>query len=122
VTVTVVICTRNRPALLTECLAGVQKLSPASDQVLVIDNSDGDPETESVSRLFGARYIVEPTPGLKAARGRAVIERQTDMLVFLSDDVVPAEGWLTSMLPGIDAAPDSVATSDIEPRSPTSLM
>jgi hypothetical protein len=101
---------------------GVQNLSPAPDQVLVIDNSDGDSETESVTRLFGARYVIEPTPSLKAAMRRALIERQTDMLAFLSDNVVPAEGWLTSMLPDIDPAHDSEATSDEEPDSPASVM
>jgi glycosyltransferase involved in cell wall biosynthesis len=59
-TATVIICTRNRPALLRKCLAAVSKLSPAPDSVLVVDNSTGDRETEELAREYSARYIVEP--------------------------------------------------------------
>ena len=92
VTITVVICTRNRPALLERCLSGVQKLSPLPDKVLVIDNTDGDPETERVTRQFGAKYMIEPRCGLNRVMNRALAERETNMVAFLRDDVIPARG------------------------------
>jgi O-antigen biosynthesis protein len=100
-TVTVVICSRNRPALLEKCLAAVQNLSPSPDVVLVVDNTDGDAETKRVTELFGARYLIEPRPGMNHARKRALAERETDMMAFLSDDVIPASDWLASLLPNV---------------------
>jgi glycosyltransferase involved in cell wall biosynthesis len=100
-TVTVVICTRNRPALLEKCLAAVQNLSPSPDVILVVDNTHGDAETKRITDLFGARYLVEPRPGMNHARKRALADRETDMMAFLSDDVTPANDWLASLLPNV---------------------
>lgn len=106
-TVTVVICTRNRPSLLEKCLAGVKSLTPQPDQLLVIDNSEGDPETMRIAQSFGARYVVEPKPGLRHAMKRASLERQTDMLAFLTDQTVPPQTWLASLLSKIPEQEDS---------------
>ncbi len=100
-TVTVVICTRFRPAFLEQRLEEVKNLFPPPDQILVIDNTDGDSETEKVARRFGVRYAIEPAPGLKPAIKRAISMRETDMMVFLRDDMNPAHGWLTTFLPDL---------------------
>jgi glycosyltransferase involved in cell wall biosynthesis len=97
-TVTVVICTRNRPKVLRECLRGVARLDPKPDQVLVVDNTDGDKETEDVSREFGARYIFEPIEGLSRTRNRGLAESDTDIVAFLDDDAVPALDWLSILM------------------------
>jgi glycosyltransferase involved in cell wall biosynthesis len=93
-TATVIICTRNRPALLRKCLAAVSKLSPAPDSVLVVDNSTGDRETEELAREYSARYIVEPQIGLSHARNRGLAECNTDVVGYLDDDAEPDEKWL----------------------------
>lgn len=93
-TATVVICTRNRPALLHKCLAAVARLDPAPDAVLVVDNSEGNKETEDVTHEFGASYTVEPRLGLSRARNRGLAECDTDVVVYLDDDAIPARDWL----------------------------
>ena len=50
-TVTIAICTRNRPAQLATSLAAVQKLFPVPDEMLVVDNTTGDAETGSLGYL-----------------------------------------------------------------------
>jgi glycosyltransferase involved in cell wall biosynthesis len=92
--VSVVICTKNRPANLRECLAAVSRLDPMPDHVLVVDNTQGNHETESLSREFGARYVIEPVPGLSRARNRGLAESDTDTVAFLDDDAIPAPDWL----------------------------
>lgn len=95
--VTVVICTRNRPALLRRCLSAVARLYPAPTQVIVVDNSpQGDPATEKVVREFGARYTREPKAGLSHARRRGLDECETDDVAFLDDDAIPLPNWLPS--------------------------
>lgn len=96
--VTVVICTRRRPVLLKRCLAAVANLNPAPAHVLVVDNSKGDKDTEKVAQEFGAGYIVEPKPGLKAARSRGLAECKTEIAAFLDDDALPAPDWLRTLL------------------------
>jgi O-antigen biosynthesis protein len=93
-TVTVVICTRNRPGYLKECLRGISRLDPRPDQVLVVDNTQGNKETEDVTREFGARYTSEPVQGLSRSRNRGLAECDTDIVAFLDDDAIPAPDWL----------------------------
>ncbi|MGA9584121.1 MAG: glycosyltransferase family 2 protein [Terracidiphilus sp.] len=93
-TVTVVICTRNRPGYLKECLLGIARLDPRPDDVLVVDNTQGNKETENVAREFGARYITQPVQGLSRSRNRGLAECDTDIVAFLDDDAIPASDWL----------------------------
>jgi len=97
-TVTVVICTRNRAALLQKCLAAVLRLNPAPNQLLVVDNSEGNNDTRKVAQDYGARYIIEPVRGLCRARNRALAECETEIVAFLDDDVTPASDWLALLL------------------------
>jgi glycosyltransferase involved in cell wall biosynthesis len=93
-TVTVVICTKNRASQLRECLHGVARLNPKPDEVLVVDNTHGDKDAEDVAREFGARYVVEPVPGLSRARNRGLTVCDTDIVAFLDDDAIPESKWL----------------------------
>jgi glycosyltransferase involved in cell wall biosynthesis len=97
-TVSVVICSCNRAALLSKCLEAVARLDPAPDEVLVVDNSAGDKETERAACQYSARYIVEPVPGLSRARNRGLAECDTDIVAFLDDDAIPAKEWLGSLI------------------------
>ena len=92
--VTIVICTRRRPALLTRCLSAVGRLDPAPSEVVVVDNSKGDRETKEVAQKFGARYVLEPKAGLNRARQRGLAESETEAVAFLDDDAVPETNWL----------------------------
>lgn len=119
-TVTVVICTRNRPALLQKCLSAVANLRPAPNQVLVIDNSEGDDDTRKVAQDYGARYIVEPRPGLSRARNRALTECDTDVLAYLDDDAIPAPDWLGLLMEPFDDEKVAASTGRvITPESRT---
>ncbi len=92
--VSVVICTRNRPANLRECLSAIARLDPMPNQILVVDNTQGNQETENLSHEFGTRYVIEPVPGLSRARNRGLAECDTEIVAFLDDDAVPAPDWL----------------------------
>lgn len=102
--ITIVICTKNRPTPLKGCLAAVARLSPAPDQVIVVDNSPGDTFTQEVAREFGARYMLEPRPGLRRARYLALANCNTTFAAFLTDDAQPARDWLGALLTSRAAA------------------
>lgn len=70
-------------------------------EILVVDN-DPDEGAAEIARSFPAeyvRYAHEATPGIAAARNRALDEADgSDVLVFIDDDERPVDGWLGAML------------------------
>ena len=69
--------------------------------VLVVDNDAAASARETVEELAlpGVRYVVEPTPGIAAARNRVLDEtRDADLLVFIDDDERPEPGWLSALV------------------------
>ncbi|MDE3202488.1 MAG: glycosyltransferase [Acidobacteriota bacterium] len=91
---TLVVCTRNRPALLRNCLEGVRSLLQQPQEIIVVDNSIGDKDIQALAEEFGARYLLEPVPGLSRARNRGLQAAQAEVVAFLDDDAVPAPDWL----------------------------
>lgn len=69
--------------------------------ILVVDN-DPHRHAESTVRTFdypALRYVCEPSPGISAARNRALDEAaESDILVFIDDDERPGDSWLWSLL------------------------
>lgn len=98
--VTVAICTRERPDDLLRALRAVTQLEPAADEVLVIDNAPQTDRTRrEVARHPGVRYIVEPRVGLDAARNRALREAAGAVVAFTDDDAVTERGWVGALWP-----------------------
>lgn len=112
-TLTVAVCTHDRPAWLRRCLrALVDQVDDSGDsgavEVLVVDNAPADDATAAVvAELSGVRYVREPTPGLDFARNRAVAEATGDLIAFVDDDVVVDEGWLAALRQAWGDHPDA---------------
>jgi Glycosyl transferase family 2 len=106
-TVTVAVLTYRRAddlaAALPLVLAQAGELDPPAG-VLVVDNDPDSGARELVTSLAGrqstaaVRYVHEPTPGIAAARNRALDEVSSDLLVFIDDDERPVPGWLRSLV------------------------
>lgn len=90
--VSVVIPTYNRKTRLLRCLSRIPR---EADVVVVDDGSDdGTREAlESISRR-SLRVVRQPNGGPAKARNRGVREAGGDVIAFIDDDCVPAEGWL----------------------------
>ena len=114
-TVTVVICTSDRSALLRKCLEAVARLKPAASDVLVVDNTVGDLGTEQAALEFGARYTVEANPGLSRARNRGLAESNSEIIAFLDDDAVPDEHWLGFLTEPFEDPTVAAVTGDTIP-------
>lgn len=82
------------PDRITECPDGV------SVEVLVVDNDPaGSARTAAGSDSFPLRYVVEPRPGIAAARNRLLDEcSRSDLIAFIDDDEVPLQFWLRSLI------------------------
>ncbi len=75
--------------------------APLKMELLVIDNDPGG-SAETVVDEFNSpylRYVVEQSPGISAARNRALQEAShADLLIFIDDDEVPQDDWLRQLL------------------------
>ena len=117
-TISVVICTRDRPDDLEICLASINRLTPAPQEVIVVDNAS---RTEAVATLLRGvypqfRYVREPTPGLDHARNRGIAEARHDVIAFTDDDVVVDPGWIGALADAFAADPTvGLVTGLIEP-------
>jgi O-antigen biosynthesis protein len=93
----VVIPTSGRPEELDRCLAAVAKQDYPAFDVIVVDNSAGDDDTERVARKWKARYVRELKRGLCRARNRGALVSGADIIAYLDDDSVPEPGWLAGL-------------------------
>lgn len=103
---TVAILTFRRPSQLSANLDAVaarvqDAAGMARGSILVVDN-DPERSAEAVvtgSRSVPIRYVCEPTPGIPAARNRALDEAaESRLLAFIDDDEIPEDGWLVHLL------------------------
>ena len=98
ISVSVVICTRLRPIALRECLLALSVMKRQPDELIVVDNSGGDPETERLAREFCANYLTEPIEGLSRARNRGLAASKGQIVAYLDDDALPDENWLDYLI------------------------
>ena len=100
---TVVICTRDRPAGLHATLLGLQRQTDSTFQVVVVDNAPSSSESaDLVKRLGLARceYVVEPRAGLSRARNRGLKVVRTELVAWLDDDEIPDADWVRRLRQG----------------------
>lgn len=115
---TVAVCTKDRPDLLARCLDSiVRSIAAAGDEVaaelLVVDNASSDGRTREVAVAAGARCIREEVPGLDVARNAAVAGATGALLAFVDDDVVVDELWVRTLVRAFAAHPESVAVTGL---------
>lgn len=92
-TISVVICTRNRPDSLARCVSSVldQRLLPL--ELIVVDDGQTDSPSRQAFEQQCTRlavrfiYLQKQHPGLPASRNLAVRHARGDVVQFLDDDV-----------------------------------
>ena len=103
-TTSVVVCTRDRPEALADCLEALAALDPAPEEVVVVDNA---PEGDATRRVVEAaplavRYVEEPRPGLSAARNAGLRASTGDIIAFTDDDVEVHPRWTLRLRAAFD--------------------
>ena len=111
--VSLIICTRDRPKQLSACLRSVRALKCPPEEVIVVDNAPSDDSTEAVVKEFsGFRYLVEPKPGLSAARNAGLAAASGELIAFTDDDVEVTDNWISRITRAF-AKPDCMAVSGL---------
>jgi GT2 family glycosyltransferase len=109
--ISVVLCTRDRPQRVAECVRRVAAQEYPAYEIVVVDNAPGDPgAVPRVLATIGAsvpvRYVVEPRGGLSWARNAGWNAAAADIIAFLDDDEVPDKHWLAELIRGFSARPE----------------
>jgi glycosyltransferase involved in cell wall biosynthesis len=104
--ISIVIPTRNRSAILARCLAalpaGARGLN--APEVIVVDDCSSDPTArivEEFARVSGwsAQCLQQERPqGANAARNRGMHIARGEIIVMIDDDAIATEGWLAKLL------------------------
>lgn len=102
-TISVIIATYNRAALLDECLAHLAGQDfERGDEVIVVDNGSTDSTQEVIGRYRDGlgvplRSLFEERPGKSHALARAIAAASGDVLAFTDDDVDVDRGWVAAI-------------------------
>lgn len=112
---TVVVCTRDRPAMLTECLTSLGRLDPPPAEVLVVDNASTGPESRQAADAAGVRCVSEPAPGLNRARERGWRSAGTALVAYVDDDARAHPGFARAVEAGFLSAQVGAVTGLVAP-------
>ena len=117
-----IICSRNRPQLLLDCVQSVLEGDEVPTELVIIDDSDvrhGSLHTLSTSCPCELRYIWTRSAGLSRANNDGIAAARYDVLVFTQDDVLVTKAWFGTLVRAlIVAGQRSVVTGQVLPGEP----
>lgn len=110
----VILASRNRPALLADTVASLLRCDPAPDEIIVVDQSD-----RPHPGLVGVRYLWTESRGLSRANNLGTREARFDHLVFTHDDVLVEPDWYGRMMATLlQGGPRTVVTGRVLAADP----
>lgn len=115
-----VVVTRDREALLRECLAAIEAQTRPPDDLVVVDSASTDGTRTHLTQRKGQAPVLQP-PSLRVVRLErnlgsaggfaagiaAALEAGCDRLWLLDDDTIPEPGALGALLDAAQARPDA---------------
>src|SRR4051794_14868747 len=114
----VAVCTNRQAADVAECLAALASQVPANE-LAVVTSALPEGAVEAHRKASPGTVLAEPMPGLSRARNRALAwAAEADVIAFLDDDAVAADGWRQALGRRWDDAAEAVACigGPIRPR------
>jgi glycosyltransferase involved in cell wall biosynthesis len=121
--ISVVICTRDRPQHLKKCLQSIQNLAHPPDEILVVDNAPSSDATQKlVAQMPGIKYVLERQPGLDFARNAGIHHSICELIAYTDDDVIIHPDWILHLQqafqnPNVMAVTGLVLAAEINTRS-----
>jgi GT2 family glycosyltransferase len=120
--VSLIICSRNRPALLEQAIRSVLAGTSLPSEILIIDQSDTPHSSLSKGESrYGCsiRYHRQAGTGLSKAKNAAAALAAHDVIATIDDDELAAHDWLKNLIYALNAAgPDSIVTGQVRPGTP----
>lgn len=115
----VIVCTRDRPAMLQACLASLAAQAAPPGEVVVVDNSADGGAAQIAQGRPGVVYVHEPRPGLSVARNAGLAAARGAFVAFTDDDVELDSDWTREIVrafdnPAVDAVTGLVLPASLE--------
>jgi succinoglycan biosynthesis protein ExoM len=128
--VAIAIITYKRPLGLAKLLRSIEAAnSSISFRTIVVDNdASGSARAVALSSPLDVTYLIEPQPGIAAARNRCLdsLHAEDDAIVFVDDDEIVTEGWLDELVAAAELYEVDVAcgavVSVFPPNTPVWLI
>ena len=122
--VSVLICTYNRTALLEQTLTALARAvrpDGCDVDVIVVDNNSSDDTALTVQRAaasspFAFRYVHESRQGKSFALNTGLSVAQGDIIALTDDDVLPEPDWLVRIVENFRAADVVFVFGKVLPR------
>ena len=114
-TLSLVICTRNRPADLARCLASLAGQTYQPTEIIVVDNGSAGNQTREAAQAFGVHYIREDRTGLDIARTTGAQAAVGDIVAYTDDDVEVHPRWLERLVAAFDRPEIAAVTGLVLP-------
>lgn len=89
----IVVCTYNGAATITDCMEGLLALDYPRFEVIVVDDGSTDCTAEIVSE-YPVRLISTPNQGLSNARNTGLYAARGEIIAYIDDDAYPDPHWL----------------------------
>ncbi len=90
VTVTLILCTCDRPEMIKRLLSSLEELTVKPDQIIIVDASEGEATSEVVAGFSGLQIeYYRSSKGLTYQRNVGLTKAKCDVAGFLDDDIVP---------------------------------
>lgn len=116
-TVSVVVCTRDRPDDLRSCLEHLLRCDPPADEIVVVDNASASAATREVAtQLEPVRYIHESRQGLDIARNTGAQSTSGTIVAYTDDDVCVSPNWIRSIRRAFGNCSASAVTGLVLPQ------
>ena len=91
--ISVVVCSHNGSATLSDCCEGLLELQYPNYDVIVVDDGSTD-STPQIVGEYGFRVISMENMGLSSARNTGMLAARGDIVAYLDDDARPDPHWL----------------------------
>ena len=111
---TILICTRDRPAMLRDTIASVLEGSALPRELLVVDQSvEIDEHVAQLGGVGGCavRHLRSDSRGLSRARNIGLRAASEEVVVLIDDDMFVERDWLALLLGAMDAGDPRVVVT-----------
>lgn len=109
-TVTVIVCTRNRPEIIETCILSILNNTYYDFEFLIVDQSTDKKTEEIVKKHMNVdkrvRYIHMNTKGKTKALNLGIKNSSGDIIAQTDDDCLVSEDWLEKIVEAFNANPD----------------
>jgi glycosyltransferase involved in cell wall biosynthesis len=120
----VIVCTYNRCASLSDTLHALSRQSVRDDtpwELIVVDNNSRDGTRKVVedfareNATLRLKYLFEAKQGLSHARNTGISAAEGSFILFTDDDVLPEENWIQTLVDHMRASRCDACGGYIEP-------